>query len=64
MTTLKNRKTPKGVHVRTLSMKEQPGAREMSTPVRDLGSAIRSRFAALGDVQVLIEAREPLKLLK
>lgn len=34
---------------------------EPSTPTPDLGARIRSRFAALGDVQLSIEAREPVR---
>lgn len=30
-------------------------------PAQDLGTTIRSRFAALGDVQLAIEAREPAR---
>ena len=34
---------------------------EVSTPTPDLGTTIRARFAALGDVQLPIEAREPVR---
>jgi antitoxin FitA len=32
---------------------------ESGAPTEDLGSRIRSRFAALGDVQLALETREP-----
>jgi antitoxin FitA len=32
---------------------------ETAAPTEDLGSRIRSRFAALGDVRLAIEPREP-----
>ena len=32
---------------------------ENAAPPQDLGSRIRSRFAALGDVQLALEPREP-----
>ena len=34
---------------------------EVSTPAPDLGATIRARFAGLGDVQLPIEAREPVR---
>lgn len=34
---------------------------EPDAPTTDLGSRIRARFAALGDVPLVIEAREPLR---
>jgi len=34
---------------------------EVSTPTPDLGATIRARFAALGNVQLPIEAREPVR---
>lgn len=32
---------------------------ETATPAEDLGSRIRARFAALGDIQLALEPREP-----
>jgi hypothetical protein len=34
---------------------------EPITPQHDLGTRLRSRFASFGDVQLPIEAREPLR---
>jgi plasmid stability protein len=34
---------------------------EPATPTEDLGSRIRSRFAALGDVHLVLEPREPAR---
>ena len=34
---------------------------EPSMPTPDLGARIRARFAPLGDVQLLIEARDPVR---
>ena len=34
---------------------------EPSLPTPDLGARIRARFAALGDVQLPIEARDPVR---
>ncbi len=32
-----------------------------TTPVEDLGARIRARFAGLGDVHLVVEAREPVR---
>ena len=34
---------------------------ERATPELDLGSRIRARFAGLGDVQLPVQAREPVR---
>ena len=43
---------------RNRSMEEE-ALQENAAPPQDLGSRIRSRFAALGDVQLALEPREP-----
>lgn len=35
---------------------------ESSAPTPDLGARIRARFAGLGDIQLPIEAREPVRV--
>ena len=34
---------------------------ESLAPAQDLGTTIRARFAALGDVQLTVESREPVR---
>ena len=34
---------------------------ELSTPTQDIGARIRARFAGLGDIQLPIDSREPVR---